>query len=906
MVNHVVRLAAYEPDPTAGDWLETFQTIKFGPEWKDAAMALYGLSRPAMDTNVALPIRSLNDLLRAAAPGVIATGRGVTTEQNSPWLYAANEVSTDLVAALVNTWVATLGPRQAAVDPLQQAELEEAISVVQESLTRTMPIWTESVVDLGTAGLTSGGTAAPDRSLFQLVPAVLAKQLARRPYRQGDEELHFRIVTTAQGAELVSWPPRPFSKKGRSWYYSCVVSLTVQTVPFTANLRVHAGIGVRRWVTGGRIHVPSDRGVGVYLAVTPPWTTGDDHTPRLSHNFVDYFDRGSRHEWRSRSTVELLPEIDIVGQYPSAPGIMVDPDRWLDGVDGITAAVAHSNVLPDHEVKAGIGPTERAQLDRWVELGLAPWLRRVSDLKRTGHRSRPAMRPKPRWPKVDEDVAGNDSRKAVAQAEANRAAGLARRAALTSALDGAPLEVELLWQSERVRDRLVSTLCELLNLRPQAQGQWEWVADGLTVRVNARRFGDPEASALPIPRAKGAELRQMVAEVNEKRRAQVRGLFSDVLDPASTAGLVFVELHDRDAFSASESDPKTAVRWGCADSGRLSQFIAHREDDDQALEIRAKSAVLDGLRQLGAIDVPVHRVDGVPADTRIAALWMVNRHGGGLGRSPRRELVALRLEPRDGYRRLEAWDDEDKLWTPYRQYLLKLPGNAPHDLPRRADQRFAIERRIRSVIHQLRGEPTLLLVNSGNLRQWWTWISNSELVSDMVGFGEELPQRTAAWGPDLRLVLIRNGNGREEVPQWYAPASNDESAGFAAGLWQSADAETGNRVFASMTDVPASAGATKRTALKILTGPEWSRAPGKMMWNPGYLEITVASCLSRGVLAASGRGDLLPDEPADWAAVAHQMRMVDDYVPLAQPAVLHWAALTEEYMLRAVPDGISR
>jgi hypothetical protein len=416
VVNHLVRVAAYEADPASSDWLKTFQTIKFSNEWRDEALALHALSRRGADEKRILPIAQLNNLLRAAAPGVIATGRGAATDASTPWLYATNEVPADLIAALVNTWVTTLGPRKPDPDPSRQAELEEAIYKVQASLAGSTPSWSESTVNLTAAELSLGETAMPDRSLYQLVPEVLAAELARRPYRDGDDELHFRVVTRDQGAELVSWPPRPFTKKGREWYYSCVITLTVQTVPFTPRFRVHVGTSVRRWVTGGRFQVPSNRGVGAYLAIEPPWPTGHDHTPRLSNNFIDYFERSDRHVWRSRSTVELFPKLDIVRMYPSALNLVSAPDRWRDGVDGVAAAVVHSNGVTDHEVKAGIGPTERARLDRWVELGLQPWFRRVTDLERTGHRAKPAVRPKPRWATVEGDDAATEALKKAAHA----------------------------------------------------------------------------------------------------------------------------------------------------------------------------------------------------------------------------------------------------------------------------------------------------------------------------------------------------------------------------------------------------------------------------------------------------------------------------------------------------------
>jgi hypothetical protein len=56
------------------------------------------------------------------------------------------------------------------------------------------------------------------------------------------------------------------------------------------------------------------------------------------------------------------------------------------------------------------------------------------------------------------------------------------------------------------------------------------------------------------------------------------------------------------------------------------------------------------------------------------------------------------------------------------------------------------------------------------------------------------------YGPDLRLVLMRDSGGRGEVPQWYAPSGGDEPAGLAAGLWSEQGAPRDNRVCVSVTD----------------------------------------------------------------------------------------------------------
>ncbi|MCP2167126.1 pPIWI_RE module domain-containing protein [Goodfellowiella coeruleoviolacea] len=890
-----ITLAAYQP--SGEQWLNTFRTIRFGDDWRDEALALHRLGRERVNDPTTLPIDQLNKLFRTVAPGVVATARGAATDSSTPWLYAEHDVPVDLVAAVVNTWAFTLGPHRPNLDPSRRLEIEESILKVATALSTSIPNWEDEVVDLTASGLSRGGTAVPDRRLYQLLPEVLAAHLASRPSVLKGRGSHFRVVTRGQGTELVSWPPESSRRKRRDWFYSLVIGITVQTVPFSPMFRVHVTTGIRRWITDP-VFIPGGRGVQALLAIDPPWLNGQRHTPRMSGNFLIRDGANGAARWRRGSLAVLLPQLDIMRQYPSAAKVVANPGVWLAGVGGVQAGVVYRNGLVDHEIETGVGPDERAELDRWVEDNLRPWFRRTPDMVRTGHAAKPALR-------VEKRLSSEESRAAL-----DRRMAPERRAALARALDGAPLKVDIHWQTERTRDELVAALCALLDLPnpdfgAQGDATWMWTGDGITIEVMCREFDVTAASALAGAK-KGTDRRKHLTAEIKHRRALVRGLFERDLDPAREAGVVFVELHGEDSFVATGTDPKTAIRLGCASAGRLSQFI-ERLDDGEGLAHRARMACLDGLRQLGAVTTAPPRLSGLPEGTRMVGMWTARRRARDVTRYAHRELVVVRVEPRDGHYQVEGWHDGQKRWLPYRQYLLSMPEVAAvrPSVERRStnvlkDGQASTQRRIRSVLYQLRDRPTALMVNSENMRLWWPGIRNSELERDMVAFGAEPPQRLAVLGSDLRLILIRTGGSRTEVPQWYAMTPDHDAAGFSAEIWRSGQSVIDERVFASTAEVPHTVKGMNRRTRKLLPNGTNATTPAKRMWNPRYVEITVAGCLSSTALAAAGRtGE--PDDPATWAALAHQQRYVDDYVPLAQPAVLHWAKLVEEYVLPTEP-----
>lgn len=887
-----IRPTAYEPDPSLGGWTEIFNVIAFSEQWRSRLAELYRLRNGGREQRFGLPVRQLNALLRAAAPGVVATGRGSGNDLDVRWIYARSRVPETVIAPLVSSWV------------LGRYGDEERVIEVLGSMFGEIPEWTTEPVQLGATPLSLGGTADPERRLYSLVPDVLAARLAARPYRSAglEHDVWFRVVDREQGAELVSWPPHRYRAKNRTWFYSMVIAITMQTVPFRTSYRIHVSTGIRRWTTNSRIDLSNGRGARVLLDVPLPWPdSAGGRAARLIGNRIGYRRDVRRVDWSRLGAVNLLPDLDIMRTFPDALDIIRDPLAWLEGKDSIAAGIVHRNGAGGHEVADGVFPGERALIDAWVEEGLRPMLRRAPDLRRTGETNKPILLKKP--PK-NADAGLRDA--------AEIAAAAARRQALISCLGGRPLDIDILWQSSETRRQLLASIAEVLGLPGQEddhQGDQERPSDGLCIRIRTSELGFL-GSPLELPERPGLTVGAMVGEAIRARRAAVAARFART---EQGTGLTFVEIDDRERFTKAGTDPKFALRLGLADTGRLSKFLVASEETSATLQDKARWTVLDGLRQLGAVTIPARRVGpAVPENLQYLALWVVRRRAGGPTRTPGEQLVAVLMCPDDDTQSVRGWDDDLKAWIPYPQLLLNLASTvetvdaAGEDRPWRAsspqEQREQVERRIRSMLYQVRDRPTLLLANASNLRSSWHWLRNGSLEMDQLGFSTDCAQRLAAYGSELRFVLVRDGAGRGEVPQWYAPGRDGASAGLATGLWEEGTAPDDNRVFVSITDKPHTAGKKANGTMKLGPHPSWRTGPAQKAWNPQYLELTVVGCLSEKALADAGRGDVEPDVPSTWAAVTHQLRFHDDYVPLARPLPMHLAKLAEDYVLPTEPE----
>ncbi|MBX7554858.1 DUF3962 domain-containing protein [Streptomyces sp. tea 10] len=898
-----IRVAAYEPDPLHGPWREEMRVLRLGEELHAELTRMHAEADRGSVRPDWLPVRRLNSLLQAMAPGVIATGRNAGTDGRLPWLYAREAVPTEVLAPVIGTWAAGMDREE---DDTEGPDLEERLRSDDPTEAVRLSHWEVESVDLAETVTSPGGTAEPAARLYSLLPEWVAFRLAARTFRTGDTTLHFRVESSGSGARLVSWPPQRYERRGQTWYYSACLNITVHTVPFAPRFRVHVSTQVRRWATQLDVRPYQLSGATVLLDAPLPWPGGPDRSHRLIVNTLGYDRRLKELAWRRHSPALLVPELDIVRNYPQPAALFTHPERWINGFGDVAAGIVYHPSIGPHEVGPGLMPRERADLDTWVEEGLRPMLTRVPDLTRVIGSNTPSLLPR----------SGTGGGPGVRDAQL----ALQRRAALTRALNSRPLAIDVFWQSPETRAALLAELPKLIGFPPGEHvataddDTWRWRSEGIEIHVRARPAG-LLAEALPISRERRPKAVRLAEAVEERCRVA-----ADRVVPQSDAvGVVITEIADKERFSAvPDSDPKQALRIAWARQGLVSQFVNLPDGTDSGLEHRAKWTWLDVFRQLGAISPPAHRVGaGIPGDLQYAALWLVRHTRKGPTRCPVRRLVAVRVRPGDGPGAIEGWDAERAEWVPYPKLLLLLsqavepaaeadPGGlgdgaavqggirpaTPPDVEQHRQRET--ERQIRALLFQLRERPTLLLVDAGNLRQCWPGLRNGELDRDMLGFGTEPAQRHTLYGADLRVVLVRDDNAREEVAEWYAHDSHD-NVGFAEGVWGTG--ETERRVFASTASKPHTVAKLPKGLMKLAPTAQGRTAPGKAAWNPGQLEITVLGCLSEKALADSGREGDLPDQPAEWATLTHQLRYHDDYPPLAKPLPLHLARLAGEYVL---------
>ncbi|MEU0237350.1 DUF3962 domain-containing protein [Nocardiopsis sp. NPDC006198] len=861
------------------------------------------------------PIGRLNNVLTAAAPDVISVGRRVAVPDETPWLYARNPVNLRLIRGVLKLWVRGMkGIDSDDIDPAQMFALIDSTPLT----------WEDQEVDLRAQTISSGGTAEPAPALYHLLPDFLARLIRLSgPFTgpSGNSHSFLESPGSARRAELVSWPPMTDHVGKDGARFSYVITISVQTVPFISRFRVHIRTGVRRWVTdtgsSGSLHT-SRQSVSVHLLTTSPWVGSSGERSRFSVNRLRYYPSRGTHGWRIIDGPDMPRNASILPSLPDPRELISKPEQWLSGVGGVVAAIPYNTRMGSHDVGAGLMAGERVPLMTWIDDALSPILKRVPLRPQLPLPNHPSNFPKPPGVPSKGSKEEKDRIRAEKVQEQNKQEAQDRRDLLRSLLDGAPFVARVHWQETETREALVSAWCELLDLplpESRSSSTLSWNLPNLELHLQLRPSGRLTS---PLDLGDGSVVTsKALQEAIRQRRALAETTVRGEDPHEGTEEPPVVALVEIDTeYKDRRTDPKFAVRLGCARAGAVTQFIqtAITGKLKKNRAHRARTSWLDAFRQLGVSQVPLHTfTDSLPQDLQYVSVWMAKRRWDGPTRKPTWRLLALRVRPQDGVQAVCGWRHDARRWVPYREYLLWLAGEVDaaeaadnhYDLPLeeiQPENRFSSgrtegtreERRrktnalLRPLLAQSKGRPTLLMTHAQNLRDSWTWLRNGDLERDRIWLddGEEsLPIHH--WGKGLRLLRVRDSGG-DETPQWYGTG---DKYGLPAGIRPVVDTPD-QRVFYSSTDKAPTA---KNASVEAVKDGTRQNKKGRVVSdtdkdasNPNLLEITVL---------ARGTGED-PDVPQEWAACVHQMRYAPDIkAPLALPYPLHMAKLAVEYVL---------
>lgn len=829
----------------------SYHLMRFPGHWKEPLRRLAQANRGGDVASI--PIASLNDGITALVPDCVVTlpyaGRG---DDDQDWLLAYRPVNPTAIFNLVAAWVRA------------QQGTPEQIAQALSQLRAADLTWSPVHLNL----------AAPEERhrARRLLPMDIAATLSRPDTTCPHNQLRFLRCPSADGAEIMSWPPERIEDQTP---FSVKIGITAQTLPTSEELLVYLTYGVRRWMPV-RGKLAFDHGHSVYMAPSVPYLTGLENSrhfgvAKIKQARMQQDDGTSSYlpRW-DNALARVLKEAGCLERLPNPQQLTDKPMDYLQRHGDTAALVYSTGMLSSEKVSAGLSIADRHPLMTWVAHELSPHFRPADPLPREKCAVYAGL--------------GGISEDSISPE-------------YLSEIVGPRLNVELFTDTNRATqyalDRLATRLSVPMLKAEQLGPEEDAVVNLGAVTVGIRRM------AVPTVRA---DLNRTGRRTHEAVAARVEHI-ADVLGPATHPTVALVEIAHPDAYQGARrgDDPKFAIRHGLLMTGRLSQFVTPVAEPKRPPRVREgkkpsdanrerfAAAVDDLFRQLGARPAPLPApVAGtLVRQPALLGVWLIRQNKGRIWGIARQVPIAVLIDPTGQHVQIRA---PKAPWQPLHTGLLEIGKRyvnadlkcGPDDVVRFVKE--AIDEAIEAF------PDTLLLTHAQNLRSVWNTLTNGRIRLDTLAFGAGEPLAISKLS-GLRHVRVRTGEG-SETPECYG--TTEDGTGQPKGLWRFLL----SRVYGSTSGKPGTHSGALKGISKIVPGEHSGKSaapkPKAQVWNPQFIELLVAGIQD-------------DDQPEHWAALAHNLRDAAPYVrdTTVLPWPLHLAEQVEEYLLPTRTDNLT-
>lgn len=858
-----------------------------------------------------IPVSALDNLLMACVPGVtVASNAAWYKPEEKAWLYLRQSPEgLNVLHRAMRRWARRrlMGNTYSEDSEISLAEM------FQDPL-----VWKTVIVDPTDCKLWENGTGMLSQDYaYRLIPNLIAEQLTGIPFNIGGELTQFYRAPrpqsdhdgSANGVELIEWPPRRVQPGVSKDYWSLVLTISVQTVPFQPFVSIHCNLSVRRWVD-----VPINESLGRQRNVTAYLFY---NSPRGDSCFLITRARrrriGENWEWIwTDGLKDLLPAIGLRHGIPTPPTLIGNP---LGHVEQHAAGIVYTNYMQQemsaykhnaHKGGTGFGPSDRQRLGQLIAERLAPNFEPLASSPFCSKTSRLfSFSKNPLRHNFQYANRKNSPIEPPEETDPAITKPLSEEAQdLVGEQTGGSLKILVLYQESRKAQLITQTLCDLFGLPSQVHpvfsnhqdhGEYAWQTPHLSLTVVVQRLGNMGNGDWGTP----LELPELDEDNNAPGRNQALYMRSEMIRrTAPTADDVcgaIVEIESPAHYSGIiGSDPKDAIRLGLAKAGWITQFLVQRlqaETRKQANEEKQSvaSAVFDLLRQIGVC--PRIKTVKKEIDPQPLAGW--DFLGFELLKLSDSHYLPVCVRMNLTSNEVMGIARGLTAWLPYRKFLAELSHNI-------ADLKPITDRRtnhpdllsfVRYILdEQAKCGKTLAIFHKNSFVDGglWQWMNNHQITrDDRVIMGEVAYPVQTHWQNNIRVACVRDAGKDNQIPQCYTLGDSGEYK-YGGGLFLVTD-----RLFRSVANKPTTQKGRRVETSKYEPGQRRSGKnegelfpadPTDHAWNPIPVEI---------LIAAKQEGD----DAAELAWAVHQLRSAfihyEDQTRL--PAPLHLAKQAHEY-----------
>jgi len=585
-------------------------SLKVPSKWQQVAKSLAEKRVKVLGRGYpSVPVYSLDPIIAASFPQIIKTVRYGWQKSGIPWIFSTEKADLSLLPQIIKDWL-----REEFYPSLGEEEVDKCLNNLDNNWE-----WDNSENDTLKEQLSNID--------FQAIPDYLAtKFLENNTVTFGEHnqyELKFyRVVKLQQGAELMSWPPTPVTRKKEVEYISFVISFSLQTIPWRKQPIIYHQLSIRRWITKKFEEFPY-KGATVYVGDIRRWLDGK----RQPFSFIPLqLKRREEKVGFPRAISELLKMND--SQLPDPENLRQNLQyKWSENPKGIQAAIAYDNRHDAHSCLPGVSPLDLASLDNTIQTKL--------DLKRVGEAEKVKEKAVDFWGKPKSKKKGDKTPKDPNDSSTPMLRPFLAQSAVFSAYNN--LTILIVWETEECRNALINEICQLLSLSKIGETKTQQINNS---EVTETLYQSSQASVCIKTQhvsdltqdfdIKGKNKRQQRVKLMEERINQIKSF----LPPTETIAGAIVEIKEPPSF-IPEKDPKLAWRIGARQAGYLNQHIhrltkINKKGEKYSLkspENRVKSAVSDLFRQFGILPTPLIKpeLDKIEPSIWLTCVYILRR-----------------------------------------------------------------------------------------------------------------------------------------------------------------------------------------------------------------------------------------------------------------------------------------
>ncbi|MDJ0508834.1 MAG: DUF3962 domain-containing protein, partial [Crocosphaera sp.] len=312
-----------------------------------------------------IPFKSLYQALRLLS-GLIHINQ-LSSYSEIYLVYSPQPIDRISIRAIINSWIELEFPdipTSKKKEGITAEEREKAKSFFSEDNL----VWLPKTVSYNNNFNTHpNGTANLANNDFILLPYIMAAELTKpeRTFKVDYQRLKFYRTTSSkyQPIELISWNPIKATIGEEIYYYSIVLTIKVETVPYQPYPEIHIKPSIRRWLSLPNSQLSHNHSSNAYILADLQW--GKAVNPNnFSKCFVSYPMKMYKQtvnaknqwipNWKNKNRItQLLSELNILSTTPQ--DILSNPINYLQSNSQESIGVAFKEgMTPQHQVGKGL------------------------------------------------------------------------------------------------------------------------------------------------------------------------------------------------------------------------------------------------------------------------------------------------------------------------------------------------------------------------------------------------------------------------------------------------------------------------------------------------------------------------------------------------------------------------